>query len=94
MRKISNVEVLDKYQLSLGFDDGVHGTVDLSRLVGKGVFAVWNDARNFAQVRVGSMGELIWNDEVDLCPDSLYLEVTGKRPEDIYPSLRREPIRA
>ena len=38
MHKIINVSVLQDYQLKLEFDDGKAGIVDLSHLVGKGVF--------------------------------------------------------
>ncbi|MFH0802136.1 MAG: DUF2442 domain-containing protein [bacterium] len=82
------------YRLKLEFDDGVSGTVDLSDLVGKGVFALWSDHRAFEQVRVGSSGELVWSDKIDLCPDALYLKLTGKKPEDIFPALRHEPSHA
>lgn len=94
MRKIVHVEVLEGYRLTLTFDDGTAGTVDLSGLAGRGVFAYWNDRAVFAEVRIGSSGELIWGDQVDLCPDALYLKVTGKQPEDVFPGLRQEPIRA
>ena len=90
MRKITMVKVLQGYRLELTFDDGVSGTVDLSNLVGKGVFASWCDYRVFEQVQIGSFGELLWDNQVDLCPDSLYLKATGKKPEDIFPALRHE----
>jgi len=94
MRKISKVNVLPDYRLQLTFDDGMSGPVDLSGLVGKGVFALWRDRRFFEQVRIGSLGELAWGDQIDLCPDALYLRVTGKNPEDVFPALRREPTLA
>ena len=94
MRKISKVKALQGYRLGLEFDDGVSGTVDLSYLVGKGVFALWRDRPTFEQVRIGSSGELVWGDQIDLCPDALYLKVTGKKPEDVFPALRHEPTRA
>jgi len=94
MRKISKVKVLQGYRLELAFDDGVSGVVDLSDLVGKGVFALWRDRHIFEQVRIGSFGELVWGDQIDLCPDSLYLKATGKKPEEVFPALRREPAHA
>ena len=94
MRKISEVKVLEGYRLELVFDGGARGVVDLSDLVGKGVFALWYDHHAFEQVRIGSFGELVWGDQVDLCPDALYLRATGKKPEDIFPALRREPTHA
>jgi len=94
MRKVLKVKALQGYRLELEFDDGVHGTVDLGDLAGKGVFALWSDYRAFEQIRIGTSGELIWGDKVDLCPDSLYLRATGKKPEDIFPALRQEPAHA
>jgi len=94
MRKIAKVKVLQGYCLELTFDDGVCGTVDLSNLVGKGVFASWHDRHFFEQVQIGSSGELIWNDQIDLCPDSLYFKATGKKPEDVFPALRHESAHA
>ena len=94
MRKISKVKALQGYRLELEFDDGVSGTVDISYLVGNGGFALWCDRPAFEQVRIGSSGELVWGDQIDLCPDALYLKVTGKKPEDVFPALRHEPTRA
>ena len=94
MRKITSVKVLQSYRLELAFDDGVRGTVDLSELVGKGVFSLWRDYDAFAHVRIGSSGELAWGDKVDLCPDALYLKATGKKAEEVFPALRHEPAHA
>lgn len=94
MRHIAKVKVLERYRLELELDDGVSGIVDVSGPVGKGVFALWRDRRAFEQVRVGASGELAWGEQIDLCPDALYLKVTGKKPEDIFPSLRKQPAHA
>ena len=94
MRQIARAKVLEEYRLELEFDDGVSGSVDLSDLVGKGVFVLWRGRKAFEQVRVGSSGELAWGDQIDLCPDALHLKVTGKTPEDLFPSLRRHPAHA
>ncbi len=94
MRRISKVKALSGYRLELEFDDGVSGTVDVSEAVGKGVFAVWRDPLAFERVRIGSSGELDWDGQVDLCPDALYLKVTGKKPADMFPSLRDQPAHA
>jgi len=94
MKRVSKVKVLSGYRLELEFDDGVSGLVALSENVGKGVFALWRDPLAFDQVRIGSSGELVWGDRIDLCPDALYLKVTGKKPEDIFPALRELPTHA
>ena len=94
MRRISKVNVLPGFRLALEFDDGVSGTVDLSEAVSKGVFTLWLDPLAFDRVRIGSFGELVWDDRIDLCPDALYLKVTAKKPEDIFPALREQPTHA
>ena len=94
MHKVIEVNVLDRYRLDLRFEDGTHGAVDLSHLVGKGVFRKWEDYQAFRQVKIGPAGELAWGDDLDLCPDALYLKATGRQPEDIFPGLKREPAHA
>ena len=88
MYKIINVKVLQNYQLELEFTNGKKGVVDLSHLVGKGVFTLWDDYKKFEDVRIGTSGELIWSDQIDLCPDSLYLQMTNQKPEELFPSLK------
>jgi hypothetical protein len=89
MFKPVEIKALSDYRMWLRFEDGVEGTVDLSHLAGRGVFALWNDPAAFQGVHVGPHGELVWNDEVDLCPDSLYLKLTGKSAEEVFPNLAR-----
>lgn len=90
MHTITKVEVMDDFRLGLRFDDGTAGEVDLSNLAGHGVFAAWTDFAEFQKVKVGEVGELVWPCGVDLCPDALYLSVTGKRPEEEFPILKHE----
>jgi hypothetical protein len=81
------VKALTKFRLWLRYQDGVTGTVDLSHLAGKGVFALWNDPHQFARVHIGSLGGVAWSKDVELCPDALYMEITGKSPAEVFPSL-------
>ncbi len=94
MRKVTQVKVVKNYLLELTFDDGRRGTVDLGGLVGKGVFALWLDRKAFEEVRIGPSGELAWGDQIDLCPDALYLKVTGKKVEEVFPVARRDAAHA
>jgi hypothetical protein len=94
MHRVTSVVVVGKYSLSLLFDDGARGTVDLSALAGRGVFALWDDYEHFRKVRIGENGELLWEDQIDLCPDSLYLKATGKTPDEVFPGLRHESVHA
>ena len=90
MHRIVRVGVLKDYRIDLHFADGTRGIVDLSALPRQGVLALWNDYAEFEKVRIGDTGELAWSDQVDLCPDALYLRATGRRPEEVFPGLRRE----
>jgi hypothetical protein len=78
MFKPASVTPLPDYRLKLVFPDGVEGEVDLSHLVGRGVFAAWQDPHAFNEVSIGDAGQLHWTDEIELCSDSLYLQITGK----------------
>ena len=82
------IKVLDEYRLWLKYSDNVEGVVDLSDLVGQGVFALWNEHGEFQKAHIGSSGEIAWNDDVDLDSAAIYLKITGKKPEDIFPNLR------
>ena len=90
MHKITDIKVLPDYRLEIAFSDGKRGVADLSHLVGKGVFSLWNDYEAFRNVKIGSFGELLWSDQVDICPDSLYLQVTRQKADDVFPHLKRE----
>lgn len=90
MKRIVRIKVLDEYKLDIEFADGTAGVADVSDLVGKGVFSLWEDYNEFRKVQIGSTGELVWGDQIDLCPDALYLDITGKHPEDVFPALKPE----
>jgi hypothetical protein len=81
IKKITAIKVLENYRVWLRFNDGVEGEADFSGKPRTGVFACWNHYENFRQARVGEGGELLWNDQLDFCPDSLWLQVTGENPE-------------
>lgn len=87
MPKPVAVKPLPNFRIWLQYDDGVEGQVDLSDLAGRGVFSAWNDPAFFEAVRLGSHGAIEWGAELDLCPDALYLQLTGKSPEDLFPAL-------
>jgi len=83
MFEIAEVKVLPGYRLWLRYGEGVEGEVDLSDLAGRGVFAAWSDRSFFESVRIDESGALVWGDSLDLCPDALYLRLTGKSPEEV-----------
>ncbi|MCL4512090.1 MAG: DUF2442 domain-containing protein [Bacteroidetes bacterium] len=82
------VRPLDRYRLWVKYSDGTEGVADLSDLVGKGVFALWNDYEEFKKVHIGASGEIAWSEQIDVCPDAIYLKISGKKPEDLFPRLK------
>ena len=47
-----------------------------------------------AAVAIGSGGEVRWSDDVDLCPDALYMEIASKRADEIVPNLNKASVDA
>ena len=90
MYKIIKVSALQGYKLKLAFADGKKGTVDVSHLAGKGVFSLWDNYTKFENVNIGTSGELLWGDLIDLCPDSLYLQITHQKPEELFQALKQK----
>jgi hypothetical protein len=88
MKKIVACKVMENYRVWLRFDDGVEGEVDFSAKPRTGVFSPWNDYAFFRRASIGEFGTLEWPGELDFCPDALWLQVTGKKPEDLFPRLR------
>jgi hypothetical protein len=88
------VKALPNFRIWLRYDDGIEGEVNLSDLAGRGVFEAWNDAAFFSAVRLGSHGAIEWGSDIDVCPDAMYLRLTGKSPEEMFPSLKSAPANA
>lgn len=86
----TSVRGISPYRLYLEFSDGTKGEVDLSDLAEGEVFQAWQNPKFFEKVHIGSHREIKWDDEIELCADSLYLKLTGKTPEELFPKLRRE----
>ena len=82
MFKPVEVKAPPDYKLWVKHADGVEGEVDLSHLAGRGVFVLWNDYAAFKKVYLGEHGEIAWSDEIDICPDKVYMDITGKTSEE------------
>ena len=78
----------------LKFKDGVEGVADFFHLAGKGVFRTWDERAFFEQVRVGPCGCLAWPNEIELDPDKIYMDLTGKTVAEIFPKLARQAVNA
>ena len=62
MPRPTNVKALPNHRIWLRYDDGIEGEVDLSDLVGHGVFEARSDAAFFNAVR-GSHDAIEWSSE-------------------------------
>ena len=82
------VEPRPGYRIWVQYSDGVSGEVDLSGLVGRGVFQVWRKPGYFEKVHIAPHRAIAWDDETELCADALYLELTGKSVEEVMPGAK------
>ena len=77
---VTHARALPNRSLSLTFENGFQGIVELDRVVKNytGVFAPLLKADYFAQVQVNAeLGTIVWPNGADLCPDVLYSHATG-----------------
>ena len=94
MKKAVQANPLDGFRLWLKYEDGIEGIVDLSDLAGRGVFEAWSEREVFDAVTVNESGAVLWPGELDLCADALYIRLTGRQAEEIFPRLMRVPADA
>ena len=79
--RVRGVRHVKDYLLEIRFSDDTVAELDFRRrIVGRGgVFAPLEDLEFFRRVAVDpEAGTLVWPNGVDLCPDVLYAEATGK----------------
>ena len=80
---IKEMSYIEDYKLQLVFKDDVSGIVDLSAYKKRGgVFSRFSDLEYFRQVKLEN-GYLVWPDDVDIAPETIYSLATGKPIEDI-----------
>jgi hypothetical protein len=71
--RVSRVTANDDRTLTLVFDSGEVGEYDCRPLLDFGVFRALRDLSVFGRARVRS-GTVEWPGEIDICPDTLYLD--------------------
>lgn len=80
MQQVVAVTAKERYVICVRFADGVEGTIDLSPLIGHGVFAQLADQDIFAQVHVDPITHTVaWPQGIDLCPDTLYEDIRSRQ---------------
>jgi len=71
--RVSKVIPLEGNRLELIFTNGETGIYDCSPLLSFGVFRELADVRYFRKAAV-ELGTVVWPNEQDICPDTLYLD--------------------
>ena len=85
MIRPTEVKPREGYRIWLRYSDGATGEIDLSHLAGRGVFKAWNDLACFKTVHIAPAGGIAWGENVELCPDALYMKLTGKSVVEVMP---------
>ena len=71
--RIVAVKARPDYRVWIRFEDGLEGELSLAHLVGRGVFAAWNDEAEFRKVFIDTdSGTIAWPGGLDLAPDTLH----------------------
>ena len=91
--RVVEVRALEEYRVWLRYNDGVEGVVDLSDMVEYEPFEPWKDKEFFeTAVRVDEWGSIRWSDDLDFCRTALYMEITGKPPEEVLTGRRKKAL--
>lgn len=88
MIRPTEVEPRDEYRIWLRYADGTTGLVDLSHLANRGVFKAWSNQDFFETVHLTPAGGIAWGEDLELCPDALYMQLTGKSADELMPGAR------
>lgn len=75
---VKNVVAVEDYILSVDFDNGEHGTLDMKPFLDFGVFGKLKDRTAFKQVHV-AFDTIEWDSGVDLDPEFVYAKCRGQK---------------
>ena len=75
MVRVKSVKPETGYRLRIEFEDGVHGTVDLSTDLYGPMFEPLREAQVLEQVGIDEYGVVCWPNGADLAPEVLYEEL-------------------
>lgn len=70
-----SVTPLQDHQLLITFQNGEKRIFDVKPLLGSPLYAALKNENLFQAAQVDGMC-IFWNDEIDLCPDTCYLDST------------------
>jgi hypothetical protein len=82
--RVKQVNYTQDYELHVVFEDGVEGNINLDQTVEVGIFRILKDKNLFSKAYTKGRS-IAWSDELEIDADAIYLELTGKRIEEIMP---------
>ena len=71
--RVKSVTASSNHKLHIEFTNGEHGIYDCSPLLDFGVFRELKDVNYFKKAKAMD-GTVVWPNEQDICPDTLYLD--------------------
>ena len=74
--RVREVKPAANYTLVITFNNGEKRVFDVKPYLSKGIFSALTDYSIFNQVKPFN-GSILWPDDMDLCPDTLYEESVG-----------------
>lgn len=77
--RIIKVKALENFILELEFSNNECKIFDTKPYLHYPIYQQLNDAHFFSAVRVG-LGTVVWDDEIDFSPDTLYIESKSLQP--------------
>jgi hypothetical protein len=88
--RVKYVEPAQDYTIHLWFENGEQGIYDVKPLLDLGVFRSLRDPEVFNSVHP-FLGTVQWNNEVDICPDTIYLDSVKIDPLNVLPTPTNSP---
>jgi hypothetical protein len=71
--RVRSVKVLEDYMLELEFDNGETGHFSMKPYLAYPVYQPLKDYSLFRQAKA-TMGFVSWNEDIDMSPDTLYID--------------------
>ena len=75
--KVLEVNYVKDYTISVKFDDGITGIIQLDDLVQKGIFQLLKNKELFSKVYTNGYS-IAWSDNLEIDIANIYSEITGK----------------
>lgn len=80
--QLKDAKPLADYKIFVEFTDGVNGIIDLSKWKSNPAFIDWGIEENFRKLKITSDKKIDWGNNIDMDPDSFYLQLINKTFEE------------